>query len=63
MKKIIIGGLLAVCMCSLVGCTDSQDMNGVLDQTLERKDDAREAVSEYNENIQELQETADEVEE
>lgn len=63
MKKYIIGCLLAVCMCALVGCGDSNDMDGALNQTLEYKDDAKEAVGEYNENIQELEDTADQVEE
>lgn len=63
MRKKIILGLLAVCMCSLVGCDDSERMDGAMDQAIERQEDARDAVDEYNEDVQELEDTADEIEE
>ncbi len=63
MKKIIILGLLAVCMCSLTGCGGSDAIDGAVNQSIERQEDAKDAVSEFNENVEVLEDTADEIEE
>lgn len=63
MKKLIVFGMLVVTMCALTGCEPKDPADDAAGQIMEFKSDAREAVSEQNEDVWEMEDTAKKVEE
>lgn len=62
MKKLFLFGMLAVAMCSLSGCKAKDPGEEAADQVIEFKEDAREAVSEQNQDVWEMEEAAKQLE-
>lgn len=63
MKKLIILGMLVVVMCSLTACGENNVVDRAAGQALEFQEDAQDAVGEHNEQVLELEDSADQIEE